>query len=114
LAHIRLRDRAIGTSGSRVQFFRHAGRRYGHILDPRTGWPAEGVLSSTVVAPTAAEADALSTALYILGPDAAMDFCSRRPNVGAVLLTLSPDAAGVELRAAGLTDDEVEWVSPHH
>ena len=44
------------------QSFRHRGRRYGHILDPRSGRPAEGVLSSTVVAPTAALADALSTA----------------------------------------------------
>jgi thiamine biosynthesis lipoprotein len=114
LAHISLRNRAIGTSGSRVQFFRHAGRRYGHILDPRTGWPAEGVLSATVIAPTAAEADALSTAFYIMGPEAATTFCEGHPDIAAVLLTLSPDDQRVELHVAGLSAGEVEWVSPYH
>ena len=72
LGLLRLNDRALGTSGTGTQFFYHAGRRFGHILDPRTGQPAEGVLSSTVLARTAAEADALSTAFYVLGPTAAL------------------------------------------
>lgn len=81
---VRLRDRAIGTSGSRHQSFRHAGRRYGHILDPRTGQPAEGVLSVTVVAPTATLADALSTAFFVMGPEAAEVYCQRQPQIGAI------------------------------
>ena len=44
LGVVRLHDRALGTSGGQFQSFRHRGRRYGHILDPRSGWPAEGVL----------------------------------------------------------------------
>jgi thiamine biosynthesis lipoprotein len=68
LATVDLADRALGTSGSGTQFFIDRGRRLGHILDPRTGHPAEGVLSATVLAPTAAEADALATAAYVLGP----------------------------------------------
>ena len=79
LGQIELHDRALGTSGSQFQSFRHRGRRYGHILDPRTGWPAEGVLSVTVLAPTAAEADALSTAFYVMGPEAALSYCRHRP-----------------------------------
>ncbi len=79
LGQIELHDRALGTSGAQFQSFRHRGRRYGHILDPRTGWPAEGVLSVTVLAPTAAEADALSTAFYVMGPEAAMDYCRHHP-----------------------------------
>ncbi|MCA9012068.1 MAG: FAD:protein FMN transferase, partial [Planctomycetaceae bacterium] len=51
---IMLRDQAMATSGSNIQFFRHAGKRYGHILDPRTGWPVDGMLSVTVLAPSAA------------------------------------------------------------
>ena len=43
-ATLLLKDRALATSGSNVQFFRHQGQRYGHILDPRTGWPVEGLL----------------------------------------------------------------------
>jgi thiamine biosynthesis lipoprotein len=85
-ATILLRDQALSTSGSNVQFFRHRGRRYGHILDPRTGWPAEGLLSVTVVAPTAAEADALSTAFYVMGLEKARRYCDNHPAVGAVLV----------------------------
>jgi thiamine biosynthesis lipoprotein len=68
IGEIRLCNRALATSGSGTQFFTHRGRRYGHILDPRTGQPADAMLSATVAAPTAAEADAISTALYVMGP----------------------------------------------
>jgi len=63
-----LQNKALGTSGSGTQFFIEKGQKIGHILDPRTGQPANGVLSATVLADTAAEADALATAAYILGP----------------------------------------------
>ena len=66
IGEIRLRNGALGTSGAGTQFFFHEGRRLGHILDPRTGRPAEGTLSATVLARSAAEADALSTAFYVL------------------------------------------------
>ena len=51
-----------GTSAATFQHLEYNGRKLGHILDPRTGWPAEGVANATVIAPTAAEADALATA----------------------------------------------------
>jgi thiamine biosynthesis lipoprotein len=79
IGQIELHDRALGTSGAQHQSFRHQGRRYGHILDPRTGRPAEDVLAASVVAPGAAEADALSTAFYVLGPQAALDYCRKHP-----------------------------------
>jgi thiamine biosynthesis lipoprotein len=85
VGQIELRDRALGTSGSQHQSFRHRGRRYGHILDPRSGQPAEGVLAVSVVAPTAAEADALSTAFYVLGPQWALDYCRRHPAIAMVM-----------------------------
>lgn len=77
LARVQLANRAMGTSGSSEQFFRYGGKRYGHILDPRTGWPAEGLLSATVLAPTAAEADAYATACYVLGLDGALRLCEQ-------------------------------------
>ena len=86
LAEIRLRDRALATSGSAKQFFRHKGRRYSHILDPRNGQPAQGVLSATVLAPTAAEADALATAVFVLGPDRSREFFESRPEIGVMLV----------------------------
>lgn len=86
-AVVRLRDRALGTSGKRFQNLEHDGRRLGHILDPRVGWPAEGMLSASVIAPTAAVADALATAFFILGVDKAGDFCACHPHIGAVLVS---------------------------
>lgn len=85
-ATIVLKDQSLATSGSNVQFFRHHGQRYGHILDPRTGWPVQGMLSVTVIAPSAAEADALSTAFYVMGINAAADYCQRHPEIGAILV----------------------------
>jgi thiamine biosynthesis lipoprotein len=86
LAIVRLRDRALGTSAATFQHLEHHGRKLGHILDPRTGWPAEGMASASVIAPTAAEADALATAFFILGIDKARAYCAARPGIGAVLL----------------------------
>lgn len=80
-----LRDAAFSTSGTAVQGFRHAGKRYGHILDPRTGWPADGMLSVSVIAPDAALADALSTAFFILGVENALRCCDNFENVGLIL-----------------------------
>jgi thiamine biosynthesis lipoprotein len=86
LAVISLRDRAMGTSAATFQHLEYQGRKLGHILDPRTGWPAEGTASATALAPTAAEADALATAFFILGADAAGTACAARPDLGALLL----------------------------
>jgi thiamine biosynthesis lipoprotein len=104
LAEIRLRDRALATSGASHQFFRSQGKRYGHILDPRTGWPAEGVFSSTVLAPSAAEADALSTAFYTLGVERAYEYCREHPQIGMVLLHPGRGASSVEVATAGLDE----------
>ena len=67
LGVLRLRNRGLGTSGSAFQQFVVDGKVYGHIIDPRTGGPAHGPASVTVLAPTAAMADALSTAFYLAG-----------------------------------------------
>jgi len=107
LAEIRICDRALGTSGAAVQNFTHRGRRYGHILDPRTGQPAEGVYSATVLAPTAAEADALATASYVLGVERAFSLCEEHPDWSAILVTPGKTAGSIEVHSSGL--DETEW-----
>jgi thiamine biosynthesis lipoprotein len=105
LAQVWLCDRALGTSAATFRHLVHEGRRLGHILDPRTGWPAEGVASATVLAPTAAEADALATAFYILGVEQARAYCEAHPEVAAVLLPQSPAGPPVVL---GLSGGEIE------
>ena len=70
LSTVFLKDEAIATSANDERFFRIQDRTYGHILDPRTGWPVEGdLLSVSVVAESAMMADALSTALFVLGEE---------------------------------------------
>ena len=87
-----LRNQALGTSGSGTQFFEIEGCRFGHLIDPRTGWPASGVYTATAVAATAAEADALATAFYILGPSGTSEYCASHPETGAVLVCPREDA----------------------
>ena len=82
---VHLRNRGMGTSGSTFQRFEADGRTFGHIIDPRTGEPPGDVPASvTVLAPTAAEADALSTAFTLLGPDGSAPILATRPDVAAI------------------------------
>jgi thiamine biosynthesis lipoprotein len=104
VALLRLRDRALGTSAATFRYLEHEGRRLGHILDPRTGWPAERVALASAVAPTAAEADALATAFYILGVDRTRAYCEAHPDVGAVLLPEGESVPVVLGAARQLTD----------
>lgn len=86
-ALLNLRNRGMATSAATHQHFLHEGKKLGHLLDPRTAWPAEGILSATATAPTAAEADALATAFFILGAAKTRNYCETHPNIGAVLIT---------------------------
>jgi thiamine biosynthesis lipoprotein len=86
LARLRLRDCALSTSGSEEQFFEHDGQRYGHIIDPRSGWPAQRVTAVSVVAESAAVSDALATAFYIGGREVAEIYCAANSEVLAIML----------------------------
>lgn len=85
LARLRLRNGALGTSGAGEQFVESGGARYGHVIDPRTGRPAEGVLSASVVHRDAAMADALATAFCVGGAALARRYCAAHPNTLALL-----------------------------
>jgi FAD:protein FMN transferase len=106
LGEFHLRNRALGTSGGATQFFECAGRRYSHVLDPRTGWPADGVYTATVVAPTAAEADALSTGAFVLGPAEISSLCARRPDIGVVLVCPTDTEFGITIFTGNLASED--------
>jgi thiamine biosynthesis lipoprotein len=80
------RDVSVSTSGDYERFFVLDGIRYHHVLDPRTGRPARGVRSATVVSADATLADALSTALIILGPERGLALVERLDGVEAVIV----------------------------
>ncbi len=81
-----LKDCAVSTSGNYERFYTIQGKRFSHIIDPRSGYPANGVVSATVIAPTAEEANAFSTPLCVLGGKAGMKLLSASKNVEAYVL----------------------------
>jgi thiamine biosynthesis lipoprotein len=86
MSTVPLRDQSLSTSGSNQQYFELDGRRYGHIIDPRTGQPVTGMIQVTVTAPTATDSDALSTALFVLGPERAAALIEGIPGAAALLV----------------------------
>ena len=106
LGKLRLRNRGLGTSGSAFQQFVVDGKVYGHIIDPRTGEPAHGPKSVTVLAPTAAMADALSTAFYLLGPEAAAAFTALHPEIGTVIVLEGASAGSPHVLVFGLGEGD--------
>jgi thiamine biosynthesis lipoprotein len=101
LGTVWLNDQGFGTSAATFQYFEYNGRKLGHLLDPRTGWPAAGTASASVVAPTAAAADALSTAFFVLGAAGAAAHCTPRPDLGAVVLPEDGPPAAIGLAPGG-------------
>ena len=92
-----LTDRALSISASLGRSRRIAGKRYGHVIDPRTGRPVERDLLACVVAPGAALAEALSTALVVLGEVEGLALVEGMEGVEALLL----DANGNQWTTAG-------------
>ncbi|MEO0009938.1 MAG: FAD:protein FMN transferase [candidate division WOR-3 bacterium] len=87
-----LRDCAIATSGDYQQFFEVDGKRYTHIMDPRTGYPAERCAAVTVRAPSAIEADVYSTALFVMGPEEGRRWLELHPELGVIFYVISGDS----------------------
>jgi thiamine biosynthesis lipoprotein len=102
IAVLKLRGRALATSAASFQHLVHQGRRLGHLIDPRTGWPASGMASVSVLASTAAEADALATAFFILGEAGASDYCAAHPETAAIMLPENGSPFALNLRPSEL------------
>ncbi|MDP2305683.1 MAG: FAD:protein FMN transferase [Pseudomonadota bacterium] len=85
-ATLAVHDASVSTSGDYERFFLVDAVRYHHLLDPRTGWPARGLRSATVICAEATLADALSTAVMVLGPERGLALAEDLPGVEAVLV----------------------------
>jgi thiamine biosynthesis lipoprotein len=80
-----LRDGALSVSDRRGRMVTLEGRQLGHVMDPRIGQPVEGASTAAVVADTAAESDALSTALLVLGVEGRMQIDQVHPGIQAMV-----------------------------
>ncbi len=79
--YLELKDMAIATSGDYEQYFIKGNRRYSHIMNPKTGYPAaSGIISVTVIAPDSLTADALATAIFVLGKEKGAELARKFPD----------------------------------
>lgn len=82
-----LKDESLSTSAGYERFLEIGGKKYCHIFDPKTGRPAEGVASVSVIAPSGAESDALDTGFFVLGLSGARAYCETHPGVRVVIVS---------------------------
>lgn len=108
LGRVRVMDQAVGTSGSGKQFFHFDGKRYSHIIDPRSGWPAQAMMSTTVLCRSGAVADALATAFFVMGPEESRRFCAVHNEIGAVLVYRDSKKGRTEVETLNLSDES--WI----
>ncbi|MBE7034249.1 MAG: FAD:protein FMN transferase [Ruminococcaceae bacterium] len=95
-ATITLKDKSAVTSGAYQRYFEYEGKRYHHIIDPRTGYPSDsGIASVTVISPSSMQADALSTSIFILGKDA-ISLCDKFPDTDALIIMENGDVITTE------------------
>ncbi len=85
-----LNDAAVCTSGNYMRFAEIQGHRYSHIIDPRSGWPAEATPSVTIIGPEATGTDALATAVSVLGPDKGLQLVKGQPGYEAMVVVGEP------------------------
>lgn len=90
-------DLAVATSGDDKRFLVRQGKRYSHIIDPRTGRPAEGCQSVTVITDQVTRADAYATAVYVMGPDKGLQWVEEQAKVEALIV----DSTGSVRRSSG-------------
>ncbi len=86
LGVLELQEESIATSGDYEKFFIHDGKKYSHIINPHTGYPVLGIASVTIVAKTAMEADALSTAVFVLGPEKGLQLIESKDGVEGIIV----------------------------
>jgi thiamine biosynthesis lipoprotein len=91
-------DEAISTAGDYERFFEEDGKRYHHVINPRTGKPTEGILTVTVIGPDGTMTDGLDTAIFVLGAEEGLKMIAGYPDYEAIIV----DSAGKISYSSGL------------
>lgn len=81
-----LSNSAVVTSGDYEKYIELEGKKFAHIVDPRTGYPTSGIISATVFAPKAELADALATSIFVMGITAGIDRINQLPNIECIII----------------------------
>jgi thiamine biosynthesis lipoprotein len=81
-----IKNGAVVTSGDYEKYVKFNGIRYAHIIDPRTGYPAHGIISATVFAPMAELADALATSIFVMGIEVGLDRINQLPQIECIIV----------------------------
>lgn len=89
MARLRLTNASISTSGDYERFFVRDGLLYHHIMDPKTGYPARGARSVTVIGPDTMTTDALSTAIFVLGPEKGLELAEKLAGIEVIIVDSS-------------------------
>jgi thiamine biosynthesis lipoprotein len=98
---IKLNDTAIATSGDYQRFAWIQGRKYSHIYDRKTGYSSKDLSSVTIIANNATDADALATAVSVMGPEKGLELIENIPDTEAILITAKPDFKITKTSGAG-------------
>jgi len=102
LGRLRVQSGGVVTSGDYERYAEIAGRRYSHIIDPRTGMPAGELCAVTLTADSGTRADALATAVMVLGAERGLELVERLPGVEALILAGLPTGDLRVLRSSGI------------
>jgi thiamine biosynthesis lipoprotein len=81
-----IKNKAVVTSGNYERFIKFNGKLYSHIIDPRTGYPSEGLLSVTIFSENAELADALATSVYVLGEEIGVDLINQLNGIDCIII----------------------------
>ena len=95
---LQLKDRALSVAGRSEKSFEAGGVTYSHIMDPRTGMPAQGVLSVVVLARTGTDGDALDDAFFVLGPERSGEYLRRLRDTEAIFFVPDPHRGWILVR----------------
>ena len=100
LLTLRLTDAAVATSGNYHRFVTIGGKRYSHIVDPESGHSSENLASVTIICPSAIDADALSTAVAVMGKEKGLVLIGQMPGAEAILITPAPEFKQIQTAGA--------------
>jgi thiamine biosynthesis lipoprotein len=109
LGYVEVEDLAVLGSGDYERFFVQDGRRYHHIFNPKTGYPAEGLCGVTIIHPDPMLADAWNTALFVLGPEKGLKMVEEMPDTEAIMVKTSGEvlySSGFEGRLKSISKIE--------